>query len=378
MLRRRTFLVAACLVCSVLVLPVLNVASRLQAATPRPWTIASLFDIRFEAAGWMSHVLYGWGISSAPEKVVVGRQGWLYLGDAFTATVSASRRGQSAADIASAERIVAATRAWDAWLRERGVKDFRVVVGPNKASVYPEYLPRWALPAHPAPVDALFARAAPWFVDVRPALLRAKAETAAPLYYTTDTHWTYPGGSVAFETLALALAQRSKDLRWPGADLLALRDVVPRQGGDLARLLQLQHDLADTEPHTGASSARLETIHHAAGCDKVLRRGGSAEPDAPLDPTRVVSPGALNARKVLWLRDSFGGALAPLMAATFSETLHVRWDTALRDGQLAQLVESWRPDYVLVTVVERDALSPLLATLPPDAPGASQGLRNCP
>ena len=62
--------------------------------------------------------------------------------------------------------------------------------------------------------------------------------------------------------------------------------------------------------------------------------------------------GALNNKKVLWLRDSFGSAMSQLMALTFSDVLEVHNDMKL-DARFAQLVEDWKPDYVFVTVVER-------------------------
>lgn len=79
-----------------------------------------------------------------------------------------------------------------------------------------------------------------------------------------------------------------------------------------------------------------------------------------------MSPRARNKKRVLWLRDSFGLALAPFLAATFTETIEIHWSEALRSHgkQLVELVDSWDPDYVIVTVVERDALSGALAQYP--------------
>jgi hypothetical protein len=387
MLRRRSVLVVAIVLCSVLVLPLLNMASRLRSGRPQEWTAASMFSTRVEAAAWVNHVLYGWGISTAPRSVIVGRDGWLYLGDGYSTTVTAMRRGQTEQDVARAVRIASATRAWGLWLRQHGVTAYSVLVGPNKSSIYPEHLPRWASPAPSAPVDALFAHAAPWYVDARPALLQAKGRARAPLYYRTDTHWNEWGGSVAFGALAQALAPQAPDLRWPGQQALAVQEVRPRPGGDLANFLLLTDVLADEEPVTGLSGSAVETVHYDVGRDydtaadharadgdvgRVPRRAGATSPHISLNPVRVVSPGALNARKVLWLHDSFGEALAPPMAATFSQTLHMRWDRALRDGLLAKVVEDWRPDFVIVTVVEREALSEAFTVPPPGAESAPQ------
>src|SRR5262249_19325605 len=63
-------------------------------------------------------------------------------------------------------------------------------------------------------------------------------------------------------------------------------------------------------------------------------------------------------------RDSFGTAMAPFMAATFSETLQIHYETA-DTALLARLVETFKPDYVFVTVVERAARRKRFGSVPP-------------
>lgn len=89
---------------------------------------------------------------------------------------------------------------------------------------------------------------------------------------------------------------------------------------------------------------------------------------------RVSSDDALNAAKILWLRDSFGLALAPFMAATFTEIVYLHWYDALAEGgrRFVELVKSWQPDYVFVTVVERQSRSELFAQPPPSVNLAGQ------
>ena len=55
----------------------------------------------------------------------------------------------------------------------------------------------------------------------------------------------------------------------------------------------------------------------------VLYNGINKSIESPTEPLLVGSPAALNSKKVLWLRDSFGTAMSKLMAFTFSETLQV-------------------------------------------------------
>jgi hypothetical protein len=369
MLRTRTFLFVGIVLAALLALPALNVARSLQAGRAPSWTPGALLNTGAPAS-WRNYVLYRAGISASPAEVVVGREGWLYLGDKYEGTLTASQRGQTAADVDKAIRIGAAARAWDAWMKQHGVKLYRVLVGPNKTSVYPEYLPRWARPAASAPMDALVSRAAPWYVDPRPALLHAKSGGAELLYFRTDTHWTQLGAAVAFQAFAEAVAPHAPDIRWPQERSMRLQAVGPRHEGDLTGLLRLNHWLADVEPQVGVTSEPLHTTEHDYLTGRLLREGQNAAIQDPKRTLLVTSRGALNQRKVLWLRDSFGSDLAPLMAATFSETLQLHWNRALaQPADLAQLIAAWRPDYVFVTVVERDALTGPFMNPPPSGAG---------
>jgi hypothetical protein len=91
---------------------------------------------------------------------------------------------------------------------------------------------------------------------------------------------------------------------------------------------------------------------------------GNPKIDSQERPLLVKSKHALNPKRVLWLRDSFGGAMAPFMAATFTETLQLHYGQT--DPTLfARLVETYKPDYVFITVVERGARNKWFENLPP-------------
>lgn len=85
---------------------------------------------------------------------------------------------------------------------------------------------------------------------------------------------------------------------------------------------------------------------------KILRSGRNKKINSPDRLLLVKSGLALNQTKVLWLRDSFGTAMSPFMAATFSETLQINWDK-IDAASLTKLVETYKPDYMFITAVER-------------------------
>lgn len=53
------------------------------------------------------------------------------------------------------------------------------------------------------------------------------------------------------------------------------------------------------------------------------------------------------------------------MTATFTETLQVHYLAMPSSQQFAKLVESYKPEYVFITVVERDILAPWFESFPP-------------
>jgi hypothetical protein len=58
--------------------------------------------------------------------------------------------------------------------------------------------------------------------------------------------------------------------------------------------------------------------------------------------------------------------MSPLMAATFTDVLQLHWTEAIKPGgRLLPLVDAWKPDYVFLTVVERDSRAESFAAFPP-------------
>ncbi|MGF6088833.1 alginate O-acetyltransferase AlgX-related protein [Pseudomonas sp. 18173] len=327
-----------------------------------------LYNVDF-VSRWAATLLYPLGISTDPKQVIVGKDGWLYLGDMYQQTISDDRRPATENDTLIGKQIGAATEAWDAYLAGKGVKLFRIMVGPNKGTIYPEHMPSWAKPAVSNPTDALLAETGgEHYIDLRPPLLAARETQDAALYYKTDTHWNDLGAGIAFRAFAQQVGKAAPELQWPSEKTYEVARVDPRKGGDLANFLRLTASLTDYEPITRASSLSVETTESDFDTKKVLRHGGNPVVGSPMTPLLVTSVGALNNKKVLWLRDSFGNSLSPLMAATFSDVLQLHWSEAIKPGgRFSQLVEEFKPDYVFVTVVERSARTPSFAAYPPPA-----------
>lgn len=315
-----------------------------------------------------SRVLYAFGISSDPDQCIIGKNGWLYLGDQYESIVSDRLRPMTEEDQAIAQRIGHATQLWDQWFKQKGVKVFRVMLAPNKETIYPENIPDWSKAVTPSLTDHLLQNVEPIYIDMRPVLMTAKTTLAEPLYYKTDTHWNSLGAWMAFRHFTSELNRTEKCVWLTDADV-QITKVSPRAGGDLAKILRLTDVLPDTEVEmtinvNGHQAADVTQTDFDSG--KLISTGGNPKISSFFGYTILVkSKNALNQKKVLWLCDSFATSLAPFMAATFSDMLLIHYNQA-GSKRIVQLVEAYKPDYVFMTVVERSSRESTFENLPPE------------
>jgi hypothetical protein len=137
------------------------------------------------------------GDSPNINKAFRGKAGWLFLGNDHHRTVDAL----IGKDVGGASRQYAfklindlATRC-----REAGAP-FTILVGPNKHSIYPEFLPDWLKPCSTGVKNRLTVGLEKNGIPVfDPTVLLTSSKQAGVLYYRTDTHWNMLAGSIVFE-----------------------------------------------------------------------------------------------------------------------------------------------------------------------------------
>ncbi|MBV5298600.1 MAG: hypothetical protein JZU64_10835 [Rhodoferax sp.] len=367
-MKRKTIFYLAAVLLGLLLVPLVNLPSLARPRLParEPWWDASrLYNIDFLMAQ-VSRVLYHAGISTDPAQVIIGKNHWLYLGDTHGEGISVKRRQPGIDDEAVNTQIAAVALAWEYWFKGQGVRLYRVLLAPDKSSVYPEFLPDWAQPRQITAIDGLLKGAHhSIYVDSRAALAAAKTEFAEALYPPNNTHWNALGAWAGFRQLGQSMRLAEPGLRWPADSQLRVVKAEMITGGDLASFLRMGDVLQDRELTTEVSTGpAIETRQTDFESGQLLLSGGNPRVGAPQTPVLVTSTQALNQRRVLWLRDSFGVAMSPYMAATFTETLQLHYSAA-DPALVARLVAQFKPDYVLVSVVERDARSAWFTRRPP-------------
>jgi hypothetical protein len=272
-------------------------------------------------------------------RVLLGRDGWLFV--AGGRPLESYRRTQpfTHAELAAWTEVFEARRAW---LAARGIV-YLLVVPPDKHNVYPEHMPAAVRPLREVShLDQLLAHlraySAVTVVDVRPALLAAKARH--PVFPRTDTHWNAFGAWAAYEAIVRALrGRRGVPAPWPLDAFTVRREEYA--GGDLADALGLADVLREE---------RVRLVPRRARRARVVERHPPAA--APDTVWRVTAHPRADLPRLVMFHDSFGFALARFLAEHFSEArfhLYRRFDPVL--------VDVHRPDVVIDEMVERGLVS---------------------
>jgi hypothetical protein len=137
------------------------------------------------------------------DKIIIGRDGWLYLPHVFIDEINAERAGEAAAERAQQQYLKLAR-----YLAEAGIR-LIVIANPIKESVYPEYLPR-NIPT--VPRNSRYQRMRAWlnsrsefdFVDGNEVLAKCRQWRTFNLI---DMHMTFPGGVCFAKALIAQIAR---------------------------------------------------------------------------------------------------------------------------------------------------------------------------
>jgi len=292
------------------------------------------------------------GISIRPEQVVVGSDGWLYLGDYYDLTFTRHRPPLTLQDeIDAASQLGSSFADWQAAL-EADNRGFAVVVAPNKTTIYPEFLPTWAALSETSAQVALTNALAgsPAVVFPNAALIGEKQSWQ--VYHQTDSHWTSYGAYLAYKQLCDYLESSYPNLELQALDL-DQSDFVAQEGfqGELATLLYFGGRGSDRQD--GLVEPLPTEVRELDWATGDLQFEGPVRKTASFGSgMRVTTQNPLNTTRVIWISDSFGVAMSDYVYATFSETVTFHYDT-LNSSSLREAVEVFQPDLVIVTHAER-------------------------
>jgi hypothetical protein len=262
--------------------------------------------------------LYVWRDSPNPQ-VHVGREDWL-----FTTAFRSMCPDQMPLDVV--DHIAALGRALDASGRK-----MRLVLPPNKATLYPEFLG----PFPPSSFACAIERLASLrhglsqvpeigFIDMWSRLASLKKDGEAPLYFPGDSHWTLRSAA----EMSRAIVESIEPGLWRDADVREQRRILLPM--DLALMVGVSRSVPVSVLETrrdGISTKSTERIDCELGPSCIVRYVSTG--DRPLIR-----------RRTLLVRDSFGTMSIDTLAPYFEDITFLFWSNDVHDQLTRRMVNA--------------------------------------
>ncbi len=277
---------------------------------------------------------------SGNSKVIIGDDGWFFLGeygDNLNYLMNYNPLTQE--ELKHAAKILQERHDM---LASKGIK-YLLVISPDKASIYPEYLPKKYQQAKNRSeldklVNFLNTNTNITIVDLRTALLKQKKNESIRLYEKTDTHWNAYGAFISYQAIMTAILENSPNFSDIKAlDLLGYNiTTVDGKGGDLAVMLS-SSDFIDVNrismiPKDEQKATHIEYEYYSIyGSSSMGTINDSSLP------------------KAIFFKDSFMNVMIPYLSEHFEESIYI-WDYKFDED----LIAKEKPDIVVTEFVERN------------------------
>lgn len=267
-----------------------------------------------------------------------GKNDWLFLGNAYNDTVAKLKLAIKPSDA----QLDATKEVFSKIATAASVHKTKVVliVGPNKSSIYPEYLPNELIPSS--------VRYSSYFIgklkevpnltvyDPTSDLLSLKSSEGI-LYWKTDTHWNNKGAFLTYSGFSKLL-----DLPIPNVEFKRGQT----HSGDLIAISKLKDF-----PLNAEDSWDVIWKERPAWNEKEIPN----EQKTTFGSETIVSNDRALSNKYVWVvGDSFAGALKQYFNATFKEVRYVgHWADKLNNLPAELSKAERKPDLIVIVRVER-------------------------
>lgn len=276
--------------------------------------------------------------SPVPESVILGKDGWLFLGNSY-GDIIYETIGLFTFSQEDLDTLLSVVKSREQWLSERNIK-YYVCIAPNKHSVYHDKLPDY-ITYRP---DRTKLEVAKIYLSAHNFdLLDLKTDyhlytDSIRLFHKTDTHWNKVGAFFAYQALINKI-----EFDFPGVKCLTLDDfvvdTVASYKEDLSKILNIS-----ILENRLVLIPKFEETSVEVDCE--LEIPESYLGNADFYEQRFKSNKKL---KVLVFRDSFGSAIAKYIAESFGECVFIWYHYFDKE-----LIEKEKPDIVIHEIVERN------------------------
>jgi alginate O-acetyltransferase complex protein AlgJ len=289
---------------------------------------------------WIKAVGFG---TSPAANVAIGRDGWLFFRGEDGKALDRDYRGVLPYPPEEPSLIASEFKRRYDFVSALGIP-YVVMIVPDKATIYPEYLPRWLTKVAPQTrLDRLYAALAAYpeitVLDLRPALIAAK--TRERTYFKTDSHWNLVGATIGYEALAAVLKAKVPGFPAVPPERPPYVAGVDYYSGDLSQMIGSRGAFREDD-----IAPLGKVLANAAGhCAKPVP--ASQSPTGAEADTQIYECDRPSLPSALVYRDSMAIALIPLLSENFRRVVYVT-----RPFERA-LVEREHPDVVIEELVER-------------------------
>lgn len=294
-------------------------------------------------------------ISPLKGTVVVGKDGFLFLGNNYTNIINRTK-GTFPYTQEDIDQWTDKLKSLQDWYESKNIK-FVLTIVPNKHTIYNDKLPDSIRYAENETMTDDGVRKAKLkhinILNLKDSLRNKKKKNQ--IYYTTDSHWNNLGSSIGFkDTIRFFNSIYKEDLKIPKYNLTHSYAAA----GGLSRLLKINHLLPDnyedyftfyfqnTYRICHGKINKKHTIEKCTTKDNLIM-------DINFQDQYMINNNSLNQEKLLLICDSFARANSKLYNATFNTIWKFHY-AHINGNQLSDFINEHKPDIVIYQIAERD------------------------
>jgi len=281
-------------------------------------------------------------ISPLNDKVIVGKDGWLFLGNRFGKVIDETL-GIDTLNDQELKRITNNINKNNFWLEQKGIK-YYVAIAPNKHSIYKEHLPDYLnIKPNNTKLEQLkkhLKREIDFeIIDLSEKINKYK--NVKRLYHKTGTHWNDYGAFLAYQDLIGKLKKDFSSIKIRNITSYKI-DTHFNHQEDLSKLMEI-----NIKEESILLSAKFESNCQLA--EKSLNVPNNFKRKPKDYEIRYRKSEENKKLKVLIFRDSFCTSMIQFIKESFYETVFI-WITPFDRS----VIELEKPDIVITEVVERN------------------------
>ncbi len=273
--------------------------------------------------------------SPSNNKIVYGKEDWLFLGD-FHNNAFSKAKGSIVFSESELEIVKKNILEVKNWCTKNNI-DFYITIPPGKHTVYRDYLPYKYFRAK-TKIDQLI-EVYPDLIDLRPDLFKAQHKEF--LYKKRDTHWNEKGAFIGYKSILTKIQTRNPYiLKLDNSDIEKIKYI--KYKGDLDEMLKT--NTSENTPFfilKNKSSKKVKSILEVPTYHRL-------NPDTY--ELRYSNPYALNGEKIMILRDSFSKDLIKFINVSFQDAVFI-----YNHYFDKELIAKEKPDILLYEITERFA-----------------------